>query len=484
MQDVRRKGFLRRNWEFINSAVSLLADIFLLNLSVIGVSHFFSGQGEQEGGSTEFLVFINLLFLFLSLGLGIYRSRYNLSLKQLFLTYLRLVLFLALSTMAFLFIIENQEHSRQIVFFTFLFLLVLLMIVHSLFRSFQNFLIKKRLVGFKTVIIGTDEWAWKFAAQIKIVFGDFFQILGYVKAKNRKETPVDPNVLNSIIGESPELENVIDRFGPDIVYAVSETVDVERIEEIIKVCHRNSVKLKIVSPRFKAILNSSKIRDVLGVSFVFDSWRIYYWRFTSRIKRIFDVLSVLVISPILIPLGVVIAAGIKLTSKGPVFFKQQRVMYRGGRPFYCYKFRSMFVNATELKKNLLDRNETSGALFKIKKDPRVTPFGRIIRRLSLDELPQFINVLKGEMSIVGPRPLPVEDFERGPDTSWSSRWQKQRGRVKPGLTGLWQVLGRSNLSFEEMLLLDLYYIEHQSVFLDLEIIFSSFPAAFFGKGAY
>lgn len=484
MQDVRRKGFLKRNWEFINSVVSLLADIFLLNLSIFGASHFFSSQGEREGDSTEFLVFINLLFLLLSLGLGIYRSRYNISLKRLFLTYLRLTLFLALSTMAFLFIIEKQEHSRQIVFFTFLFLLVLLMMVHSLFRWLQNFLIKKRFIGFKTVIIGTDEWAWKFAMQIKGVFGDFFQILGYVKAKNRTETPVDPKVLNSVIGESPELEKVIAQFRPDIVYAVFETVDVERIEDIIKVCHRNSIKLKIVSPRFNDILNYPKIRDVLGVSFVFESWRIYYWRFTSRLKRIFDVLSVLLISPILIPLGVVIAAGVKLTSKGPVFFKQQRVMYREGRPFYCYKFRSMFVNAAELKKHLLDRNETNGALFKIKKDPRVTPFGRIIRKLSLDELPQFINVLKGEMSIVGPRPLPVEDFERVSDISWSSRWQKQRGRVKPGLTGLWQVLGRSSLSFEEMLLLDLYYIEHQSIFLDLEIIFSSFPATFFGKGAY
>ena len=120
----------------------------------------------------------------------------------------------------------------------------------------------------------------------------------------------------------------------------------------------------------------------------------------------------------------------------------------------------------------------------MKKDPRVTPFGRFIRKLSLDELPQLINVLKGEMSIVGPRPLPVEDFERISDILWGQKWQKQRGIVKPGLTGLWQILGRSGLSFEEMLLLDLYYIEHQSVFLDLEIIFSTFPATLFGKGAY
>jgi lipopolysaccharide/colanic/teichoic acid biosynthesis glycosyltransferase len=114
----------------------------------------------------------------------------------------------------------------------------------------------------------------------------------------------------------------------------------------------------------------------------------------------------------------------------------------------------------------------------------VTLFGRIIRKLSLDELPQIINVLKGEMSIVGPRPLPVKDFENINDIGMSLEWHNQRGNVKPGITGLWQISGRSNLSFEEMLFLDLYYIEHQSVFFDMEILFETLPTVLFGKGAY
>jgi len=484
MQDIRRKGFLKRNWEFMDSMVSLLADLFLLNVSFFIAFHLFSGRERNVRDFSEFLIFINLLFLLLSLGLGIYRSRYNLSIKRLSLTYLRLILFLAVLTMAFLFLIKKQDHYRHIVFFTFIFIFILFMLMHISLRSLQKFLIKKRFIGFKTIIIGTDEWAWRFVNQISNAFGDFFQILGYLHVKNGKETSSDPNVSKSIIGEIEDLENIIDQVDPDVVYAVSETVDVAGLDDIIKICQRNSVKLKIVSPHFSAILNHPKIRDVLGVSLIFDSWRIYYWRFTSRLKRFFDVLLVFVISPILIPVGLVIAIAIKFTSKGPVFFKQHRVMYKGGRPFYCYKFRSMYINAAELKENLLDKNESNGALFKMKKDPRVTPFGRFIRKLSLDELPQLINVLKGEMSIVGPRPLPVEDFERISDILWGQKWQKQRGIVKPGLTGLWQILGRSGLSFEEMLLLDLYYIEHQSVFLDLEIIFSTFPTTLFGKGAY
>jgi exopolysaccharide biosynthesis polyprenyl glycosylphosphotransferase len=484
MQDIRRKGFLKRNWEFMDSMVSLLADLFLVNLSYFIAFHLFSGREGKVGDFSEFLIFINLMFLLLSLGLGIYRSRYNLSLKRLSLTYLELILFLAVLTMAFLFVIKKQDEYRHIVFITFILIFFLLMLTHVSLRSLQKFLIKKRFIGFKTIIIGTDEWAWKFVHQIRNAFGDFFQIQGYLHVKHGKETSSDPNVSDFVLGELEDLENIIHRFNPDIVYAVSETVDVAGLGEVVKICQRNSTKLKIVSPHFSAIFKHPKIRDVLGVSLVFDSWRIYYWRFTSRLKRFFDVLGVLLISPILIPVGLVIATAIKFTSKGPVFFKQHRVMYKGGSPFYCYKFRSMYTNAAELKENLLEKNESNGALFKMKKDPRVTPFGRIIRKLSLDELPQLINVLKGEMSIVGPRPLPVEDFERISNIPWGHRWQKHRGIVKPGLTGLWQILGRSSLSFEEMLLLDLYYIEHQSVFLDLEIIFSTFPTTLFGKGAY
>ena len=187
---------------------------------------------------------------------------------------------------------------------------------------------------------------------------------------------------------------------------------------------------------------------------------------------------------VLLPVGLVIAALIKLTSPGPVFFKQERALYKGGPTFWFYKFRTMYVDAEERKKELLDKNETNGALFKMKNDPRVTPVGRFLRKYSLDEIPQFINVLKGEMSIVGPRPLPVRDFDMLKNGKMNYDWYTKRGAAKPGITGLWQISGRSNLSFEEMCMLDLYYIENQSVFFDLEIMFDTIPVMFLGKGAY
>ena len=171
------------------------------------------------------------------------------------------------------------------------------------------------------------------------------------------------------------------------------------------------------------------------------------------------------------PILLIIAIAIKMDSKGPIFFKQDRVG-KDERIFSMYKFRSMVVNAEELKKSLEKENEMSGPMFKIKKDPRITRVGRFIRKTSIDELPQLINVLKGDMSLVGPRPsLPkeVEAFEP---------WMKERLTVLPGLTCIWQVSGRNNIPFKEWMELDIKYVRERSYLLDLKLIFKTFFVLF------
>ena len=197
----------------------------------------------------------------------------------------------------------------------------------------------------------------------------------------------------------------------------------------------------------------------------------------APIKRFFDILVSAIILGILgIPM-LVVALIIKLTSRGPVIFKQVRVG-QGGRHFWCYKFRSMCVDAEDKKKLLMHLNEASGPVFKIKKDPRVTPIGSFIRKLSIDELPQFFNVLKGDMSVVGPRPpLPTE-------VSSYTAYQRGRLSVRPGLTCLWQVSGRSNISFERWVELDLAYIETMSFTNDVKIVLKTIPAVLKGSGAH
>jgi exopolysaccharide biosynthesis polyprenyl glycosylphosphotransferase len=195
------------------------------------------------------------------------------------------------------------------------------------------------------------------------------------------------------------------------------------------------------------------------------------------LKRAADVVGALVGLAALSPFLLIVVLLVKLTSPGPVLFRQKRVG-TDEKVFNFYKFRSMYEDAEHRQEELEARNEAEGAVFKIKDDPRVTPVGRFLRRWSLDELPQLINVLKGEMSLVGPRPLPVRDFHRMEEA------HKRRLGAIPGMTGYWQISGRSNLSFEEMVRLDLYYIENWSLSFDVKIILHTLGAVLRREGAY
>lgn len=199
--------------------------------------------------------------------------------------------------------------------------------------------------------------------------------------------------------------------------------------------------------------------------------------FYEVIKRVIDVVCSFVGVLVLSPLFVVIAIIIKFTSKGPVFFSQKRVG-RDGKEFKMYKFRSMVVNAEELKEKLASQNEMSGPMFKMKDDPRVTKVGKFIRKTSIDELPQLWNVLKGDMSLVGPRPsLPKEvaQFEE---------WMYRRLEVKPGLTCYWQVSGRNNIDFEDWMKLDIKYVDERNLWIDIKLIFKTVGVLFGDKNAH
>jgi exopolysaccharide biosynthesis polyprenyl glycosylphosphotransferase len=199
--------------------------------------------------------------------------------------------------------------------------------------------------------------------------------------------------------------------------------------------------------------------------------------FGLLVKRAVDFVGAGVALVLLAPMFLFLAIAIKVESRGPVFFGQERVGL-GRRKFRMWKFRSMVRDAEAQLPQLEERNEVAGAAFKIKRDPRVTRVGRVLRKLSLDELPQLFNVLKGEMSLVGPRPLPVRDVERIPNG-----WQLRRFSMKPGLTCLWQINGRHEIDFHHWMELDLQYIDSWSLGLDFEIALKTLPAVVRGIGA-
>jgi exopolysaccharide biosynthesis polyprenyl glycosylphosphotransferase len=197
-----------------------------------------------------------------------------------------------------------------------------------------------------------------------------------------------------------------------------------------------------------------------------------------RCKTLIDKVGA-VVALVLLSWGFLIAAvGIRLTSPGPIIFRQKRAG-KNGKPFYMYKFRSMHTDAEMRQAELVAYNQMDGPVFKIDNDPRVTPFGKFLRKTSIDEFPQLINVLKGEMSLVGPRPLPIYEVEQFASTS-----QRRRLSMKPGLTCLWQISGRNKItSFEAWVQLDLRYIDHWSLWLDFEILLKTIPAVLMGAGA-
>jgi lipopolysaccharide/colanic/teichoic acid biosynthesis glycosyltransferase len=195
------------------------------------------------------------------------------------------------------------------------------------------------------------------------------------------------------------------------------------------------------------------------------------------LKRTFDVVVSALIVVFGLPLWIAIAAAIKLNSRGPVLYRSRRVGLNE-REFEMFKFRTMRADAAELQAQLEEANEAKGALFKLRDDPRVTRVGASLRRLSLDEIPQVLNVLRGEMSLVGPRPLPIRDFGLLED------WHRKRYLVLPGMTGLWQVARRSDLEFDDLVRLDFYYLENWSIWLDISILLRTIPAVVAARGAY
>jgi exopolysaccharide biosynthesis polyprenyl glycosylphosphotransferase len=274
--------------------------------------------------------------------------------------------------------------------------------------------------------------------------------------------------LNSMIADQPVDEVLvalpIDRYG-------------SLVETIVRQCEEQGIIVRVRTDMSHLQVARSYVDELEGVPVMTiqsgpqDGWALVA-------KRLIDIVGSAVLLLALAPLFVIITLLIKFDSAGPILFAQERVGYNKRR-FKVLKFRTMVVTAEKQQHALEQLNEVEGPVFKIKKDPRVTRIGAFLRRFSIDELPQLVNVLKGDMSLVGPRPLPVRDVER-----IDAQWHKRRFSIKPGITCLWQVNGRSNIGFNEWVRMDLDYIDKWSLGLDLLILIKTIPAVFKGPGAY
>ncbi len=274
----------------------------------------------------------------------------------------------------------------------------------------------------------------------------------------------------------PELELALDELPLDELIVADAGIDDDRLLELVEAAHRRGVKVRIAPRTAELLIERGEYVPGQGVP-LFEVRPPAFAGAEWATKRTFDLAVGVGIVIVGLPLWLLIAAAVRFTSRGPVFYADERVGL-GEHTFRMLKFRTMVAGADRQQEPLERANEASGALFKIRKDPRVTPVGRILRRLSLDEVPNVVNVLRGEMSLVGPRPLPLRDYER------LEPWHRRRYNVLPGVTGLWQVSGRSDLSFDDLVRLDFYYLENWSIWLDVSILLKTPIAVFSQRGAY
>jgi exopolysaccharide biosynthesis polyprenyl glycosylphosphotransferase len=295
-------------------------------------------------------------------------------------------------------------------------------------------------------------------------------LVGYISL-----TPRPQNGLRSL-GRLEELTDVLGAERIDEVIIADPDFPQERALDLVDRCHQRGVTVHVAPSTMEILIDRAVF--VPGESVPLFTLRPPVFEGVQyAAKRSFDLVLATVGLVLISPVLLAISIAVKLSSRGPVIYRSVRPGM-GGKPFRCFKFRTMREHADQIQDDLEPLNELSGALFKIRDDPRLTGAGRFLRRFSLDELPQLVNVIRGEMSLVGPRPLPVRDFERLED------WHKKRYLVLPGITGLWQVSGRAELDFDDLVRLDFLYLERWSILLDLSILMKTIPAVLTRRGAY
>ena len=324
------------------------------------------------------------------------------------------------------------------------------------------------------IIVGSGPRASQLYQDVCEPASGYTRVLGFVDSPNGH--PVPDVIRKQMLGRLEDLEGILMRLPVDeVLIALPAKSCYAQIQTAIAVCERGGVEAKYLSDVFEVSLAKPSFEPdgkapVVSLKFVQDDYRLV-------VKRCIDIAGALTGLVLFGPLMIAIAAAIKLTSPGPALFTQERYGLHK-RQLRMYKFRTMVPDAEELQAELESCNEAQGPVFKIRNDPRVTSLGRVLRKTSLDELPQFFNVLSGNMSLVGPRPLPKRDVSRFDDAALMRRFS-----VKPGLTCLWQVNGRSNADFEHWIALDLKYIDEWSLLLDIAILARTVPAVIRGTGA-
>ncbi|MEA2273829.1 MAG: hypothetical protein QOI98_2537 [Solirubrobacteraceae bacterium] len=366
---------------------------------------------------------------------------------------------------------QNDQYSSYYIFYGSLFFAVLYVAVLRSFYDAGTGLIL-RAAGYqrRAVLVGTGHHIEAVAHALDDGSWSAVDVVGFISL-----TPRPDNGLRSL-GTLEDLGQVVETHRVDEVIIADPDFPQDKAVELVDRCHQRGVRVRVAPSTMEILMHRAELVPGQSVP-LFELKPPVFEGIDYTLKRAFDLVVASLLVLFAAPLLLAIAAAVRFSSRGPAIYRSNRRGV-GGVPFACLKFRTMYNDADQRQADLESLNEATGALFKIRDDPRMTAVGKVLRRFSLDELPQLLNVLRGEMSLVGPRPLPERDFQR------LEEWHKKRYLVMPGITGLWQVSGRSELDFDDLVRLDFLYLERWSVFLDLTLLVKTIPAVFTRHGAF
>ena len=435
-----------------------------LNVDLFGAeSEIASFWGGPSGRP---YIWISLLLLFtapITLNTqGFYSQSYWTSRKQVFWLITKATMIVTLGIILGIFALKIQLTRSVIILFAII-CIMLMLIKEEIWQFIQNKRIGRPDSQKRLILLGSESET-----------REMLERIGDGKNKNYR-VMMEFNINRDPINE---LVQNLHKHSANVVLINAGHTKFDLIEKVINACELEGVEVWLAADFFNTQIARTTVDDFQGVPLlVFQTTPAPSLQ--SLTKQMIDYIGAFTMILILSPLLVICALSVKLTSQGPIMFRQKRSGING-RPFTMFKFRSMNTNAEQRKHELEAMNEMSGPVFKVSSDPRITPIGKILRKYSLDELPQLINVLQGSMSLVGPRPLPEDETKRFEDLS-----HRRRLSVKPGLTCLWQISGRNEVKeFSDWVRLDLEYIDNWSLWLDIKILIRTIPVVFKGTGAH
>jgi exopolysaccharide biosynthesis polyprenyl glycosylphosphotransferase len=462
----------------------LLVTVLCFLLAMVVVAQNFTSISFEQFLSLRVKI-SNFLFMVVLLGawyqtysaFGLYRSRRFSSLQSEVVDILKassvgtgllllLSVIISISMVDNLFLIAYWSSVSILMIFGRLVLRLVLYRVRLRGRNLRN-----------VVIIGANERALRLARRIKAKPELGYWIMGFIDVPSVTGTGGFKETEYPLLASLNDFRLFLNENPVDEVFIclpMKSYYDEEA--QIIALCEKQGVIVRLLSDLFSLKLGRARVDSVDGLAMITITTGAQEGR-PIVTKRLLDLVGSVLLLAFLFPVLLATALLIKATSPGPIFFAQERVGLNK-RPFRMYKLRTMVWGAERLQKELEHLNEVKGAAFKIRNDPRITPIGKFLRKTSIDELPQLFNVLKGDMSLVGPRPLPVRDYK-----NFHEDWHRRRFSVRPGITCLWQIGGRSDLDFNKWMELDILYIDHWSLWLDVKILLRTIPVVLQNKGA-